>query len=167
MVVDQEGSGDLRRHRRNLPVQWASHRSQHRRSRHPRRGPGRLPAGRCTQFNQAQLQDSVSISFNTIDLYGLDNWRVNKRLTLNLGLRWEGLPHSYDNNNRLSNFYPNLYNPADAAQFTSPTSGALNTNGPGFSTVPGIKLSTVPFYLNGVGLAGGTEFPGGWCRTTT
>jgi hypothetical protein len=117
--------------------------------------------GDATQFSQAQLQDSVSISFNTIDLYGLDNWRVNKRLTLNLGLRWEGLPHAYDNNNRLSNFYPNLYNPADAAQFTSPTSGALNPNGPGFTTVSGIKLSSVPFYLNGVGLAGRNGIPRG------
>ena len=117
--------------------------------------------GDASQYNQAQLQDSVSIGFNTIDVYGLDNWRVNKRLTLNLGLRWEGLPHSYDNNNRLSNFYPNLYDPADAAQFTSLTSGALNTNGPGFTTVSGIKLSTVPFYLNGVGLAGRNGIPRG------
>ena len=107
------------------------------------------------------MQDSVSIAFNTIDAYGVDNWRVNKRLTLNLGLRWEGLPHAYDTNNRASNFYPNLYNPADAAQFTSPTSGALNTSGPGFTTVSGVKLSNVLFYLNGVGLAGRNGIPKG------
>jgi hypothetical protein len=110
--------------------------------------------GNASQFNQGELQDSVSISFNTFDIYGLDNWRVSKRLTLNLGLRWEGLPHAYDTNDRASNFYPNLYNPSDAAEFTSPTSGALNTNGPGFTKVSGVKLSDVPFYLNGVGLAG-------------
>ena len=45
-------------------------------------------------------------------VYAMDDWRINKRLTLNLGLRWEGLPHAYDTNNRMSNFYPNLYNPA-------------------------------------------------------
>ena len=117
--------------------------------------------GNASQFNQAQLQDSVSISFNTINLYGMDDWRATKRLTLNLGLRWEGLPHAYDTNNRASNFYPNLYNPADAAEFTSPTSGALNTSGPGFTTVPGVKLADVPFYLNGVGLAGRNGIPEG------
>src|ERR1700730_11936015 len=88
------------------------------------------------------------------DGYMVDDWRVTHRLTLNLGLRWEALPHAYDTNNRLSNFYPTLYDQANSAQFTSPTSGALNTSGPGFTTVPGTALSNVPFYLNGVGLAG-------------
>ena len=118
-------------------------------------------SGDSSNFSQGELQDFVSIAFNTIDVYGLDNWRVNKRLTLNLGLRWEGLPHAYDTNNRASNFYPNLYNPADAAEFTSPTSGALNTSGPGFTTVPGVKLSNVLFYMNGVGLAGRNGIPKG------
>jgi hypothetical protein len=117
--------------------------------------------GDSASFNQGQLQDFVSIAFNTFDGYAMDNWRVNKQLTLNLGLRWEGLPHAFDTNNRASNFYPSLYNPAEAAQFTSPTSGALNTSGPGFTTVPGVKLSTVPFYLNGVGLAGRNGIPKG------
>ena len=61
-------------------------------------------------------------------------------LTLNLGLRWEGLPHAYDTENNTANFYPNLYNPANAAQFLP--NGALNTSGPGFSTVPDIALSS-------------------------
>ena len=117
--------------------------------------------GNASTFSQGELQDFVSIAFNTFDIYGLDNWRVNKRLTLNLGLRWEGIPHAFDTNNRASNFYPDLYNPADAAEFTSPTSGALNTSGPGFSTVSGVKLSSVLFYLNGVGLAGRNGIPRG------
>ena len=62
--------------------------------------------GDASQFNQAELQDFVSITFNTIDLYGLDNWRVNKRLTLNLGLRWEGLPHAYDTQQPRVEFLP-------------------------------------------------------------
>ncbi len=117
--------------------------------------------GDSSNFSQGELQDFVSIAFNTFSSYAIDNWRASKRLTLNLGLRWEGLPHAYDTNNRASNFYPNLYNPADAAQFTTPTSGALNTSGPGFTTVPGVKLSNVPFYLNGVGLAGRNGIPRG------
>jgi hypothetical protein len=115
--------------------------------------------GYANNFSQAQTQDSVSISFNTIDGYALDDWRITHRLTLNLGVRWEALPHAFDTNGRMSNFYPSLYIPANAAQFTSPTSGALNTSGPGFTTVPGISLSTVPFYLNGIGLAGQGGIP--------
>ena len=117
--------------------------------------------GDSANFSQGELQDFVSIAFNTFSSYALDNWRASKRLTLNLGLRWEGLPHAYDTNNRASNFYPDLYNPAEAAQFTSPTSGALNTSGPGFTTVPGVKLANVLFYMNGVGLAGRNGIPRG------
>ena len=115
--------------------------------------------GYANSFNQAQTQDSVSISFNTPDAYVMDDWRVNKRLTLNLGIRWEALPHAFDTNGRMSNFYPSLWDSTKAAQFTSPTSGALNTSGPGFTTVGGISLSTVPFYLNGIGLAGRNGIP--------
>jgi hypothetical protein len=61
----------------------------------------------------------------------------------------------------MSNFYPGLWDPSQAAQFTSPTSGALNTSGPGFRTVAGTLLSNVPFYLNGVGLAGRNGIPQG------
>lgn len=117
--------------------------------------------GYADNYNQPQLQDAVSITNLAPDAYAADDWRIAKRLTLNLGLRWEGLPHAYDTNNRLANFYPNLYNPADTPQFLDNTSGAMNTSGPGFTTVSGIKLSTVPFYLNGVGLAGRNGIPKG------
>ena len=49
--------------------------------------------------------------------YVQDNWRATHRLTLNLGLRWDGAPHTYEANQQSSNFYPNQYNPANAATF--------------------------------------------------
>ena len=125
-------------------------------------GLGDFLLGNAANFTQVQLQDFVSISFNTIDLYAMDDWRLNKRLTLNLGLRWEGMPHAYDTNNRASNFYPSLYDPSKAPVFlNAPASDAMDTSGPGFTTVSGIKLSNVPFYMNGVGLAGRKGVPNG------
>ena len=117
--------------------------------------------GDADNYNQPELQDAVSITNLAPDAYAADDWRIAKRLTLNLGLRWESLPHAYDTNNRLGNFYPNLYNPADAPEFLDSSSGAMNTSGPGFTTVSGIKLSNVPFYMNGVGLAGRNGIPRG------
>ena len=114
--------------------------------------------GDANDFSQAQTQDFVSISFNSVDAYVMDNWRITHGFTLNLGVRWEGLPHAYDSHERMSNFYPNLWNPANAAQFTSPTSGALNAGGPDSPRFDA-ALSTVPFYLNGVGLAGRNGIP--------
>lgn len=115
--------------------------------------------GYAANYNELDIQDAVNIYTNTLSFYGADNWRVSKRLTINLGMRWEGVPHAYDTNGRLSNFYPGQYNPANAPQFNP--DGSLNPNGPGFSTVPGIALSKVPFYLNGIGLAGKNGTPQG------
>jgi hypothetical protein len=115
--------------------------------------------GFASSYSEPASVNFVHISTNNINLYAMDNWRVTNRLTLNLGLRWEIIPHAYDTQNDASNFYPNLYNPAQAAQFLP--SGALNTSGPGFSTVSGIPLSNIPFYLNGVGIAGRNGIPSG------
>lgn len=122
--------------------------------------------GYASSFAQAQNQDFVNIINNRYDVFGMDDWRVTPRLTLNLGLRWEGLPHAYDQNDRLSNFYPSLWNPANAAQFVPNTNGVLNSSGPGFTTVPGTSLcptagnaSCVAFYMNGIGLAGKNGVP--------
>ncbi len=115
--------------------------------------------GYAHTYSEVALQDAVNIRFNQFAAYAIDNWRVNNRLTLNLGLRWEGIPHAYDANGRLSNFYQGLYNPANQPRFNS--DGSLDQNGPGFATVPGIALSSTPFYLNGVGLAGKNGIPNG------
>jgi hypothetical protein len=124
-------------------------------------GLGDFLLGDASGFTQVQLQDFVSISFNTINFYAKDDWRVNKRLTLNLGLRWEGLPHAYDTNRRASNFYPSLYDPSQAPTFLPGQGDAMDTNGPGFTTVSGVALSSVRFYMNGVGLSGRNGVPKG------
>jgi hypothetical protein len=115
--------------------------------------------GGSNGYSEPANVDFVHISNKTYTLYALDDWRVNNRLTVNLGLRWEGLPHAYDSEDTTSNFYPNLYDPKQAPTFLG--SGALDTNGPGFATVPNIILSNVKFYLNGVGLAGRNGIPSG------
>jgi hypothetical protein len=135
--------------------------------------------GYASNANQPQLQDAVDIHFNTIDAYFVDDWRINRRLTLNLGIRWEALPHAYDVNGRMSNFYPYLFNQSNVPTFAGdpdPTTGRPNTNvlcssatqnkcnNPnlgGFTTVPNIALSNVLFYMNGIGLAGRNGIPKG------
>jgi hypothetical protein len=115
--------------------------------------------GFASSYSEPASVDFVRISNNTISLYALDDWRVSNRLTVNLGLRWEGIPHAYDSANNAANFYPNLYSASQAATFLP--SGALDTNGPGFTTVSGILLSNQKFYLNGIGIAGRNGIPAG------
>jgi hypothetical protein len=91
---------------------------------------------------------------------------------LNLGLLWDGIPHTYEANNNMSNFYPNLYNPANAAVFaTDPLTGNTNFNlispySPGLGTSPVPALQGIPFYLNGIGIQGKNGIPKGLVNDT-
>jgi len=115
--------------------------------------------GFAKSYNELALEDRGHWRTSTVSLYLTDAWRATKRLTVNLGARWEIMPHVYEIHNRMSNFYPNLYNPADEPIFNA--DGSLDTSGPGFETVPGVALSTIPFYMNGIGLAGKNGIPRG------
>ncbi|HUN84253.1 MAG TPA: carboxypeptidase regulatory-like domain-containing protein [Terracidiphilus sp.] len=94
---------------------------------------------------------------NTYSGYAMDDWRVTPRLTLNLGVRYDALPHVYEKNNRVANFVVSDFSAANS-QTPDPSTGALNPAGPGFSQPAG---ASVPFYLNGMELAGVNGFPRG------
>ena len=118
-----------------------------------------LLLGYAQSYNILDLEDRTHTRTNTYSVYFTDNWRATSRLTVNLGFRWEIIPHAYDVQNRLANFYPNLYDPAKAPQFNA--DGSLNTSSPGFTTVPGVPLSGIPFFLNGLVAAGQHGTPRG------
>lgn len=92
-------------------------------------------------------------------LYVQDNYRVNNRLTLNLGLRWDGIPHTYEANNKMNNFYPNLYNQSNAAVLNSGNNSVSSTS-PGLGTSPDPALPG-NFYVNGIGTCGVSGIPKG------
>ena len=94
--------------------------------------------------------------------YIQDNWRATRRLTLNLGLRWDGIPHTYEANNNMANFYPNLYTSANAPVFVPGTNdGQIAANSPGLGTSPVASLQGYQFYLNGMGFENKNGIPKG------
>jgi hypothetical protein len=123
--------------------------------------------GLSNSYSELGVQDHGFWNNVSTALYVQDNWRVNMRLTLNLGLRWDGVPHTYEANNRMGNFYPNLYDPTKAAVFDSNGNicgGAFNAvtganpgctaASPGLGTSPNSVLAGYQFYLNGIGIPG-------------
>src|SRR5713226_3977311 len=114
--------------------------------------------GDAKSYQELAVQDHGLWNNVSWASYVQDNWRVNRRLTLNLGLRWDGVPHTYEANNRMGNFYPSLYDPALAATFN--TNGTINAASPGLGTSPN-PIITPPLYLNGIGIPGQNGIPKG------
>jgi len=126
--------------------------------------------GTPASYQELAVQDSGKWNNVSWAAYVQDNWRVNKRLTLNLGLRWDGVPHTYEANNRMGNFYPSLYQASLAATFNNnhsicgPTdtvaTGCPGGASPGLGTSPN-SLITQQLYLNGIGIPGKNGTPKG------
>ena len=62
--------------------------------------------GFASSYKQLQTQRTGHYVNNTYSFYAQDDWHITPRLTLNLGLRYDALPHVYDKNNELGNFNP-------------------------------------------------------------
>src|ERR1700759_272745 len=115
--------------------------------------------GDAKSYQELAVQDSGQWNNVSWASYVQDNWRVNRKLTVNLGLRWDGVPHTYEANDRMGNFYPSLYNPANAATFNSNGTICASAADPGctgislgLGTSPNSLLAGVQLYRYGIGI---------------
>jgi hypothetical protein len=111
-----------------------------------------LLLGNAFQYSELQAQYSPNYISRSIGIYAHDTWKVSPRLTLTLGLRWDGFPHAYEEKDRVSSFYLNLYNPSQAPQIDAsghivPNTGNL-TNGLGLAGKNGIPRGLVQNHWN-------------------
>jgi hypothetical protein len=128
--------------------------------------------GDAQQYEEDAVKSSGHWNNISLAAYFQDNWHVNRRLTLNLGVRWDIAPHTYEANQQSSNFYPNLYNTANAATFdkagnicSGPTDAGCTAASPGLGTSPNPILAGLQFYENGIGIGGKNGIPKGLVNT--
>ena len=108
--------------------------------------------GDASYYDQLEFLAGKHWVNNNYSGYANDNWHISPRLTLNLGLRYDGLPHAFERYDKFSNFVAGLYdfslgNPVQADGTLIPSS-LTDFNGE-------------KFYLNGIRLAGVNGFPRG------
>jgi hypothetical protein len=84
--------------------------------------------GEGLSYTQVSKDTIPFLHYVNFEAYVQDDWKVTRKLTLNLGVRYSYFPSPTDSNNTLVNFDPNLFNPANA-----PTIGADGT-GVGFNS---------------------------------
>ena len=108
-------------------------------------------ASSYSQFQAVPIRHYVN---QTPSAYAMDNWHVTPRLTLQLGLRYDALPHAWERSNDVANFNPAAYLTSQA-----PIWNADGTISPASSGL--VALNGATYYLNGMGLAGKNGFPRG------
>ena len=129
--------------------------------------------GLSNSYSEAALKDSRHWNSVSWGAYFEDNWRATPRLTLNLGLRWDGIPHTAEVNGQHANFYTSLWDAsgATAAFATGSGIGFANANGtqicsgvgipnasctganPFLAAGPNPALNGLLSYNNGLGIA--------------
>lgn len=110
--------------------------------------------GNVSQYTQQNKDTIPDLQYLNSEIYVQDDWKIARKLTLNLGLRWSDFPSPNDKANILANFDPALYSP-QLAPTIDPATGNFN---PG-QVIGGVSLIPAT-YANGI------IFPQGpACRT--
>jgi len=109
--------------------------------------------GQADSYSQPSKDTVPDLHYTNFEFYVQDDWKVTRRLTVNLGVRYSYFPSPTDSKDTLLNFDPLAYNPLNAPTIvTSP--GAPNGQ-----FAPGGDAAT---YANGL------IFPtGGTCAAAT
>src|SRR5271156_3882371 len=108
--------------------------------------------GDAANFTQLEFLAGKHWVNNNYGFYVNDNWHIMPRLTLNLGIRFDGLPHAYERYDQFANFVPSDYDTTQGYPLNA--DGTLN---PASLT----NFNGQAFYLNGIRQAGVNGFPRG------
>jgi hypothetical protein len=114
-----------------------------------------MALGMASNYQQLEYLWGKNWVNNNYSGYGIDNWHVTPRLTLNLGLRFDGMPHAFERYDKFANFVQSDYN----TSLTNPIQAAGTLDPAQLTTFA--KTGDELFYLNGIREAGVNGFPRG------
>ncbi len=115
--------------------------------------------GEATSFTQLETLTDKHWVNNNYAGWGNDDWHITQRLTLNLGLRYDGLPHTFERYNQFANFIPSDYNSSLGNPLTP--AGTINPSALTTFSCNTLRCNTngAQFYLNGMEVVGQNGIP--------
>ena len=85
-----------------------------------------LLLGAYTRYTETSNTTVAPTAYNQIEAYANDQWRVNQRLSLTLGLRLQYLPWPHTELGNIVGFDPSRFDPAKAPLGSSISGGVIN-----------------------------------------
>ena len=76
--------------------------------------------GAFNTYQQASSHTTGNYKYFNLEWYLQDNWKVNKRLTLDYGLRFVWMPPQYETTGKAANFLPDKFDSAKASRLYRP-----------------------------------------------
>ena len=85
-------------------------------------------------YSELDIQRTGRYRYHQFEAFIQDDWKVSQRLTLNLGLRWFGIPHIFEKDNAVTTFVPERWSASQAPRVNPdgtivPGSGNILGNG--------------------------------------
>jgi hypothetical protein len=103
--------------------------------------------GNVTTYTQGSLDLTPDMRQRQFEAYLQDDYRISSNLTINLGLRYSLYRLPYDDRHMLTNFNPNVFNPANAPQVDKVTGNIVTGTG---DPLNGIVQNGNPLFGNTV-----------------
>lgn len=77
--------------------------------------------GFFNQYSEPSANFPLSLHAGGLEWYAQDSWKVSNRLTVEIGMRFQWIPPTYEENGHMSGFVPDRFNPSQAARLIAPT----------------------------------------------
>jgi len=84
--------------------------------------------GTVRTYQESDLAQDSHARYRDVEFYAQDSWRVNRRLTIDIGARFQNMSPTWYDGQQLAIFQPELYDASTAMKYIYPTTNGMGKN---------------------------------------